>query len=167
MSTANIKKKITTLQNIISEPYNKTVDIVVPLHMLYQNMMFAVKNMLQKKYNLSSSELDLLTSLVTANESGILSPTQLSKKLLFSSGGMTKLLKKLEAKNYISRVNNNIDKRSKMVQVTSQGRDITIKAINEVMKYETVFFSNIDDEEKNMLLNIFNKLVSQPTIDKN
>jgi len=47
-------------------------------------------------------------------------PINLYESLVFSSGGMTKLLKKLEDRNYISRVDNPIDKRSKLVRITPE-----------------------------------------------
>lgn len=104
--------------------------------------------------------MDLLVSLTTVEDkSGTLAPTELYDHLLFSSGGMTKLLKKLETKNYITRVENPKDKRSKLVQITPKGKELTIKAINDVLKLESQYFLKLTDNEKNSLKDAFKKLL--------
>ncbi len=159
MKNTNYKEKTTQLKTIVSPSLRDTVDIVIPLHIYYKNMMQEVKKFLEEKYELSKSELDLLLALFISKENeGTLAPTELYEHLVFSSGGMTKLLKKLELKEYILRVENPGDKRSKLVQITSKGKDIATKAINDVMKIESQYFKQLNDVEKNSLLTAFEKL---------
>ena len=159
MDNVNYKQKISQLKTIISPSLNDTINLVVPLHLYYKKMMQDVKDLLEEKYGLSKSELDLLVALATTDDnSGRLAPTKLYKHLVFSSGGMTKLLKKLEVKNYISRVENPEDKRSKLVAITSIGKDLATEAINDVMRLEKNYFSNLTDIEKKTLLTAFGKL---------
>lgn len=159
MKNTYYKEKITKLKTILHPSLSDTADLLIPLHSSYKNMMEEVKKMLEEKHEMSKSELDLLVDLVTTDDdSGILTPTELYERLVFSSGGMTKLLKKLETKKYIIRIENPEDKRSKLVKITAAGNDIAIKAINDVMSLEAQYFSCLNNNEKNNLLTAFQKL---------
>ena len=157
MKNLNYKEKKAQLKNILTPALKDTVDLVIPLHVYYKNMMQEVKVFLEKKYELNKSELNLLVTLSTT-ENKTLAPTKLYKDLVFSSGGMTKLLKKLEMKDYITRIENPEDKRSKLVKITSVGESLAIDALNDVLKIEGSYFINLTDTEKSTLLIIFEKL---------
>ena len=89
--------------------------VTLPLLMLSQRLLTRIGNLLDEKYSLSNSELDVLAALRSSGDEEFkLTPTKLYEGLLFSSGGMTKVLKKLEKKEYIRRVDNEEDKRSKL-----------------------------------------------------
>jgi len=157
MKNLNYKEKKAQLKTILTPPLTDIVDLVIPLHVYYKNMMQEVKVFLEKKYELNKSELNLLVTLSTT-ENKTLAPTKLYKDLVFSSGGMTKLLKKLEMKDYITRIENPEDKRSKLVKITSVGESLAIDALNDVLKIEGSYFINLTDAEKSTLLIIFEKL---------
>ena len=157
MKNLNYKEKKAQLKNILTPALKDTVDLVIPLHVYYKNMMQEVKVFLEKKYELNKSELNLLVTLSTT-ENKTLAPTKLYEDLVFSSGGMTKLLKKLEMKDYITRIENPEDKRSKLVKITSVGESLAIDALNDVLKIEGSYFINLTDAEKSTLLIIFEKL---------
>lgn len=161
MNEIHCKEKIKRLQEMSTLENKNTVELIVPLHTYYTNMMQKVKKLLEESYELNKSELDLLVTLTSAKQSnGTLAPTELYDHLVFSSGGMTKLLKKLETKEYITRVDNPEDKRSKLVQITTCGKEIALKAMNDVLSLETKCFSCLDDNEKNTLSQTFSKLVA-------
>lgn len=160
MNDKNFKTKIERLKDMVAPEYKDTVDVIVPLHAYYINLMHEVKKVLEVEYELTKSELDLLTILSTTDENfGTLAPTELYDHLVFSSGGMTKLLKKLENKEYIIRIDNPEDKRSKLVQITFEGREIAKNAMNDVLKLETEYISKISVSEKTKLTTILKKLV--------
>ena len=54
----------------------------------------------------------------------------LGKKLYLDSGTLTPLLKKLEAKKYITRTRSKDDERNLVIQVTKEGMDLRKKAKN-------------------------------------
>lgn len=158
----NYKEKISELINIVSPSHKNILDLVIPLHLYYKDMMQEVKYFLEEKYTLSKNELDLLLALISSpNEDTTLAPTELYEHLVFSSGGMTKLLKKLELKDYILRVENPNDKRSKLVKITSEGKEIAKKAINDVLEIESQYFSRLNDLERTTLANAFEKLAKK------
>lgn len=158
MNDKNFNNKLERLKNIVAPEYKDTIDTTVPLHAYYINMMQAVKNVLEAQYELTKSELDLLITLSIADTGGTLSPTELYDHLVFSSGGMTKLLKKLEKKEYIRRVDNIEDKRSKLVQITPTGKEIAKKAMSDVLKVEKQYLSVLSESERNNLSTALKKL---------
>lgn len=89
-----------------------------------------------------------------------MSPTELYDVMVFSSGGMTKILKKLESKNYIKRVENSLDKRSKLVQLSSLGKEITVKAIEEIISFEDNYFSKLEKEEQKLFKKLIFKVLN-------
>jgi len=162
MKNSNYKEKAAQLKSLLSPSLHDTVNLVVPLHIYYKNMMQEVKEFLEKKYEINQSELNLLVALSTTKDKmGILAPTELYEDLVFSSGGMTKLLKKLELKDYILRVENPNDKRSKLVEITSEGKEIASKAINDVLEIETQYFLKLNNLERSTLVNAFEKLAKK------
>ena len=162
MKNSNYLEKIEKLKTLVNPTLNDTIDIIVPLHIYYKKITLKIKGLLETNYDLTQSELNLLVALsTTKDKSGTLAPTALYEDLLFSSGGMTKLLKKLEQKGFITRVENPEDKRSKLVQITSNGINIATLAINDVLKLETKYLSNLSNKDKESLFNIFQKLIDQ------
>ncbi len=117
--------------------------------------------MILKESNINQSELDVLAALYYVSDGSFtLTPTQLYDVMLFSSGGMTKLLKKLESRNFIRRVDNNEDKRSKLVQITKQGQEITSKALKDIVAFEDKYFSKLDIKEQEMFKKLIYKMLN-------
>ena len=79
--------------------------------------------------------------------------------MVFSSGGMTKVLKKLEEKEYITRVDNQNDKRSKLVQLSKKGEILLNKALKDVVDLEKDFFSPLDEKEQKTLKELIYKVL--------
>lgn len=132
--------------------------VTLPLIILTQKLLTDISKLLDEKFNLSNSELDVLASLHSAqDEDHTLTPTQLYERLFFSSGGMTKVLKKLETKEFIIRLENKEDKRSKLVQLTTSGKEILKIALVDVTKCEETIFSNVDTNEKKQLSDLLFK----------
>ncbi|WP_420548509.1 MarR family winged helix-turn-helix transcriptional regulator [Curvivirga sp.] len=90
------------------------------------------------------------------------SPTDLYKSVLCSSGGMTKVLKSLEDDGYISRMDNLDDKRSKLVQLTATGITKAEEVMEAVCQGDKAFFTNaLDDEEIKSLNKLLRLLVQK------
>ena len=129
--------------------YHDIINVTVPFYMLYGKLLNAITSIQEQKFNISNSELDVLGSLkMSGGVDCTLSPTELYERLLFSSGGMTKVLKKLEEKEFIERVYNSNDKRSKLVQLTQKGALILDKTLKAVIQEENKVFANLNDEDR-------------------
>jgi len=140
-----------------SETYNDVINLTIPFYMLYKNIMEGITSIQNDSYHINNSELDVLASLILSGNKYTLSPTKLHERLLFTSGAITKVLKKLEEKEYIIRVDNLHDKRSKLVQITPLGKEICQAALKDVILYEEKCFNTLTPKEKNTLQNLLLK----------
>lgn len=151
----NIKQLKENLENIkIQTPdiYKDSMNITIPFFLLSSKLFEHGEKMLKEKYNLNQTELDILSLVYySTDEKYRITPTKLYDMMLFSSGGMTKALKKLESKDYIKRVENENDKRSKLVELTSLGKEIAVKAIKDIVEFEDKSFSKLDKQEQQLL----------------
>ena len=78
--------------------------------------------------------------------------------IVFSSGGMTKVLKKLEERNLIKREASSNDKRSMLISLTQEGKDLIENCMIEVAKQKEKKFSILTQKEKEDLKNILSKI---------
>ena len=93
----------------IDKFYNTTIKskefevfaLSLPITLIHKNMFNDTEHFLKTNYDLLHSHIDVLASLYFDGNS--LSPTDLYDAIVFSSGGMTKVLKKLEERNLIKR----------------------------------------------------------------
>lgn len=129
----------------------------IPLSIIHKHIFNKNNTMLQEKYNLSLSEGDVLFSLYFNDK--VLSPTDLYKTTILSSGGMTKILKKLQEKNYISRVSSPNDKRSMLVKLEKKGEELIEDSLENITGNYNDIFSILEDDEKKTFEKILKKLV--------
>lgn len=155
----NIKQFESNLENVkklTPQIFKDTMQLSVPFFMLHKKIYDDGEDLILKEFNINQSELDVLFSLYyEGGDDFTMSPTQLYDLMVFSSGGMTKLLKKLENKKFIIRIENKLDKRSNLVQITSLGIEITLKALKDILSFEDEYFSKLNKNEQA----IFKKLI--------
>ena len=80
-------------------------------------------------FDLTINEFNTLNALRRAGPPHKLSPTDVGISLLFSSGGLTKLLERLESRGLISREPNPDDGRGVMVALTPAGKELQEEAM--------------------------------------
>jgi DNA-binding MarR family transcriptional regulator len=129
----------------------------VPLALLRKYIFNKNNQALQAKYDLTLSEGDVLFSLYFNDK--VLSPTNLYKATILTSGGMTKILKKLQDKKLISRVASNKDKRSMLVNIEPKGEQLIESSLKDIIEMNNKVFSVLEEEEKNTLEHLLKKLV--------
>lgn len=129
----------------------------LPITLIYKNMFNEGEHLLKEKYNLLHSDVDVLAALYFNGQ--ILSPTDLYAATVFSSGGMTKVLKKLENLEYISRVPSSIDKRSMLVKLEDKGEAILHKCLTDMIASKEKLFNTLSKEERESLKQILKKLL--------
>ena len=76
------------------------------------------------RHNLSLGQFDILATLRRQTGKGGLTPTQLLRSVMLSSGGMTSRLDKLEASGLIERKPDPTDRRGVVVRLTGKGRKL-------------------------------------------
>lgn len=149
MNIKQLKNNLDNVKRITPEVYKETMELSLPLFMLHKKLYENGEVLIHKKYSLTQSELDILCTLYySTGDAFSMSPTELYEVMLFSSGGMTKVLKKLESKSLIVRVDNTLDKRSKIVKITELGKELTSKAIKEIVGFEDTYFSKLNEKEQ-------------------
>ncbi|MDX9743932.1 MAG: MarR family transcriptional regulator [Arcobacteraceae bacterium] len=141
-----------TLQN---DKYESST-LSLPMTLIHKHMFNKTELFLKEKYNLLHSHIDVMAALYFNGK--VLTPTELYDALVFSSGGMTKVLKRLESENYIVRELANDDKRRVLVSLTPLGTKITEEAIDDIRKSKDEFFQILDKKEKKQLGDILLKL---------
>ncbi|RXK08094.1 MarR family transcriptional regulator [Halarcobacter bivalviorum] len=160
----DIKQFETNLKNIKEQTpqvFKESMNVTIPFFILHRKLFEHGDRLLKEKFSLNQSELDILSSLFyMTNNTHTMSPTELYEVMVFSSGGMTKVLKKLESKKYIKRVENSLDKRSKLVQLTNLGKEITVKAISEIISFEDNYFSKLKKEEQELFTKLILKVLN-------
>lgn len=109
-------------------------------------------------YGLNRGEFDVLAALRRSGEPYTLSPTDLFDTLMVTSGTMTNRLINLEKRNLIGRVKSDTDKRSTLVRLTGEGKELVEKCLVAHMKTEAEMVSSLDAKTMEKLNAILKKL---------
>jgi len=98
-------------------------------------------------YGLQSAEFEALCALRTSPPPHRMTPTELYRLLLVSSGGMTKILVRLEDKGLIERPPNPEDARSRQVALTPEGKALIEQVMDVLLQQEEKLIALIDQPE--------------------
>lgn len=130
--------------------------VALPITLLHKNMFNETEQFLKENYDLLHSHLDVLATLYFNDNA--LSPTELYDATVFSSGGMTKVLKKLEERKYISRTPSLEDKRSLLVCLTPLGKELVEDSLGQIASLKEKLFDVLSNQEKEDLKTILSKV---------
>jgi DNA-binding MarR family transcriptional regulator len=112
-----------------------------------------------EQYGLTPAEFDTLATLRKMGVTNKLTPSDLCRANLLSSGGLTKILNHLEQRELISRRPNDADKRSSYISLTEKGCDLIDKSMGLVLQDHeeklAAVYSLEEREELNRLLKKF------------
>ncbi len=131
-------------------------NITLPITLIHKKLFNLNEQLLKEKYDLIHSDLDVLAALYFNGK--VLSPTELYDRIVFSSGGMTKILKKLQGLEYISRIASPDDKRSTLVQLEPKGEELLISCLDEIASLREDMLNNLTKEERDNLKMILKKI---------
>jgi DNA-binding MarR family transcriptional regulator len=101
----------------------------------------------------------VLTNLLLAGETPI-SPTDLSSRLMVTTGAMTNVLDRLEQRKLIRRVRNPRDRRSVIVEATDAGSQLWHVAVNELGEQEAEAVHVLSRSEQEQLNSLLRKLLA-------
>jgi DNA-binding MarR family transcriptional regulator len=90
-----------------------------------------------------------------------LTPSALFKTLVRSSGGMTKQLDKLSAEGLITRVPDEADRRSLLVELTPRGLELVDRALTDHMANEKAILATLDPTETRTLAKSLQDMIDQ------
>lgn len=110
------------------------------------------------RHGLDAGEFDVISTLRRAGAPWRLTPTELYRTLMISSGGLTARLSRLEAAGLIRRREAEEDKRSLLVELTEAGRDKAEAAFREDMALEKRLLAGLSAREQEELAALLRKL---------
>ena len=111
------------------------------------------------QFGFREGEFDVLATLRRAGEPYRLSPTQLYKSLLVTSGAMTNRLSHLEQLGLIRRIADPDDKRSTLVSLTPHGQERIEQALIVHTQTQNALLSNLSDAQRAQLESLLRELL--------
>lgn len=111
-------------------------------------------------HGMRPADLDVLAALRVRPAPRQLTPTELYRSLLLSSGGLTKILYRLAAAGWIDRPANPADGRSRLVRLTRRGKAQVERVIEHVIAHEERCLAPLQPAEQAELARLLDKLVA-------
>jgi DNA-binding MarR family transcriptional regulator len=103
---------------------------------------------------------DVLAALRRAGTPHTMTPSQLMQETMVTSGTMTNRLDRLEELNLITRLPDPNDGRGSLVTLTALGMKKVDEALDQLIKYERTFLTDLSDKEFEELANLLSKLAA-------
>lgn len=114
---------------------------------------------LVQRFGLNEGELNVLAALRRAGAPNALTPTDLYKGLLLSSGAMTNRIDRLEERGLVERVRDDEDRRRILVVLTDEGRTVIDEAMDAHVDMLRGTMDVLDDDERETLVGLLRKLL--------
>lgn len=112
-----------------------------------------------KPFGLTREAFDVLATLRRAGAPYRLTPTELYRWLMLSSGAMTNRIDRLEHEGLVERVDDPRDRRGCLVGLTASGRDLIDRAMDAHVTNELTLLAPLNAEERKSLGTILRKLL--------
>jgi DNA-binding MarR family transcriptional regulator len=109
-------------------------------------------------HGINGGEFDVLAALRRSGRPYRLTPTELSKALMVTSGGMTKRLAGLEARGLIRREPDPNDRRSTTVTLTGEGKRLVEAILPEHVANELRLLGELSSKERTLLAGLLEGL---------
>lgn len=88
-----------------------------------------------------------------------MSPSELQERLMITSGGLSNLLKKVEAQGYIRRLDDPADGRGVIVELTLEGFELSHETMAAQANLERALVAALPPEDQLLLANLLRRLV--------
>ncbi|MGB5443986.1 MAG: MarR family transcriptional regulator [Psychromonas sp.] len=152
---ANILKKIKKNKPEDFNNYSPAILRIQRVHdYLHQEL-----DLLLEKYDLQGADFSVLGTLRREKKPYCLSPTELYHSMLFSSGGLTKVLNRVTDAGLIERIDNPNDKRSKLVKLTAAGKILIDDVIRDLHGREQKIMAVLSESEQQQLNKLLEKFL--------
>jgi len=109
---------------------------------------------------LQNGDYGVLAALRRAGVPFQLTPTDLARHRMMTSGGMTAAIDRLERKGLVARLPNPSDRRGNLVKLTDDGRRIVDAAMNVHADVEHRLVAGLDEHECEALQQLLRKLLT-------
>lgn len=149
-------QRLQLMKKSYTELNSDIVRLFIDFQWTYRNMQKAYDNVLDKN-GLSESRFIILMFLYHAPDQTML-PSVISEKLGATRATVSKLLKAMEIKGWISKSSSTTDKRSLSIQLTENGNQILEKFLPENFNIANVLFGSLTSEEMEQLFYLLKKI---------
>ena len=130
--------------------------LTIPMTII-SNMLHSRGKHIYEAYDLTQSEIDMLAVLYIYNEG--LTASEVSDRMVFSSGGISKVVKKLEFKNLIYKKYSTEDKRCALLYLEDKAREIVLACFPLFKENDAYFYNVLDETEIIILKKAFKKIL--------
>lgn len=136
----------------------ETMPLMLHLHRA-QGLAFSQARALWARHGLTPAEFDVLATLRNAPLPHQLTPSQLQASVMITSGGLTKVMRQLEARNLVSRSQHASDQRIKPIKLTHSGKRLVERAMAELAATSDAWVRGVlDAKEIGVLTKLLGKL---------
>jgi DNA-binding MarR family transcriptional regulator len=132
---------------------------ILRIHRIHDHLHQGLLQILEK-HALQYADFSVLATLNREKEPCCLSPTELSHAMLFSSGGLTKVLNRVTDAGLVERIDSPEDKRSKLVHLTEAGKTLINDIVHELHGFEREKIAVLSEQEQLQLDLLLEKLLS-------
>ncbi len=133
-----------------------TAGITIPMTILC-NILHARGKPIYEEHGLTQAEIDLLITLHVHSDG--LTAAEVSDRMAFSSGGISKVVKKLELKKLIYKKDSLEDKRSSLIYLKDKGRETALACMPQFGENDKYFYDVLNETEKEILEKAFKKIL--------
>lgn len=118
--------------------------------------------LLMNEQGLLASDFHLLTALrrTSPEPPYQLMPSELCNFMVFSWGGLAKITKRLENEGIIVRVENEKDKRVRLIQLTDKGVEVVEQVASKLHCYQAQLLTGFSEQETDQLESLLTKLMN-------
>lgn len=111
-------------------------------------------------HGITAGEFDVLAALRRGGDGTVLTPTKLAQVSMLSPAGMTNRLNRLEAAGLIERLQDPADRRGSLVELTTDGRRVADRAVEDVVSAENEIFAILSTAERERFDRMLDKLIA-------
>jgi DNA-binding MarR family transcriptional regulator len=112
-------------------------------------------------HGLEPWEFDVLAALRRSGVPYQLTPGQLLRETLVTSGTMTNRVDRLAARNLVSRDDHPGDRRGVLVRLTDRGRDTVDAALADLLDAERAMLADLPDSDRKQLVAALRRLLAE------
>lgn len=113
-----------------------------------------------RRFGIGRGEFDLLATLRRAGPPFLLSPGQLGRSLMITSGGITGRLDRLEQRGLIARSPDPSDRRALVISLTEQGRQVVDAAVEAGLAEQRAAFERLAPRDRARLNELLRELLA-------
>ncbi|MDP2983353.1 MAG: MarR family transcriptional regulator [Candidatus Latescibacter sp.] len=149
----SLKDELGFLKPVKHKGHETLLNIIVTANLLIKEA-----QKLFRPYGLTNAQFDVLMILETQSENGTLNQTELGHMLLVNRSNVTGLVDRMEQAGWVRRIPDGEDRRINLVEITDNGMKILDSTKNVYMKRIEEITSVLSDNEKNLLVEILEKI---------